>query len=115
MGRAGDYPNRVQVLLRTVVTNNIGEAIEDFTPAHYLWCRVEEENSHRTPVKGGMSTGVDGTIYLRSYPTINTTDKVRDSNGRTWEIVGKRYGNLETILDVTAEDELVDYTEVDSD
>jgi head-tail adaptor len=111
MSRAGQYPHRVQVLVRTSTTNALGEVVESFTPTQFLWCRIEEDSPRRAGEYGGNQTGIEGTISLRNYPAITTLDMLRDGYDRTWKIEGKTTGSNEVILNVYTDDSLTDWTE----
>lgn len=111
---AGNYHDRVQLLVRSATTDDIGDDVEVFTPGRYYWARVEEQASRRASEFGGNQTGISGQIFLRNYITFDTLDMIRDVFGRVWKVEGSVWGANETILDVYTDDSLTDFVIEDS-
>jgi len=106
MNTSGDYPNRLRRFARTVVKNAAtGQDVEAFTGASYLWCRIETNNSKKQKDFGGEQTGTDQTIYVRNFPTLKATDRLKLLD-LTYIITSIQVGENELILDCTKFDDL---------
>ena len=106
---SGNYPDLCKKLTRSKTINSIGERVEGFTISDSLWCRVTEDSSRLATEFGGSQSGIDGTIYIRNYPSITTLDMLRDNLNRVWKIESLKRGDNELILDVYTDDALQDF------
>lgn len=99
MAAAGNYPDRLRRLVRSVTKNTAnGQDEESFTQGDYYWCDIEYTNGRRQTDYGATQTGADVTITFRNYPTLSALDRMTDGTS-TYVIDNIRYGDNELIAD----------------
>jgi head-tail adaptor len=99
MAAAGNYPDRLRRLVRSVTKNtDNGQDEESFTPGDWYWCRVEVTNGRRQQDYGANQTGADVTITFRNYPTLSALDRMTDGT-TVYELDNIRQGDNELIAD----------------
>lgn len=99
---AGEYSNRLQLLqcTRTLDTAT-GDKPKTYTAAGYLWAAVDLESASVQSEYGAPRSQSTGTIRLRNYPTVTTSDRLYLAEWeQTYIIDGIRWGDNETICDV---------------
>lgn len=78
---AGNYPDRLQRLVRSIVKNtDNGQDEESFTPGAYYWCRVEYDIGTADVDYGAEQTGGTVTIHVRNQPTLSALDRLSDGS-----------------------------------
>lgn len=99
MAGAGQYPDRLQRLVRSVTKDpNNGQEEETFTAGDYYWCRLEYPTGRRQRQYGAEQTGADVTIFVRNYPTLTALDRLTDGT-TTFILDNIRPGDNELIAD----------------
>lgn len=106
MAQAGQYPNRLQRLVRSTSKDaTTGQDEETFTPGASYWCRLEIANGRRQRDYGANQTGADVTVYVRNYPTLTAQDRLTDGTA-TLILESVRAGENEWICEANYFDDL---------
>jgi head-tail adaptor len=108
MAYAGDYYDRATRLIRSVSKNaQNGQEEEAFAEGNTLWCRIDYATGRKQKDFGADQTGIQGTIYVRNYPTLSPLDRLYAADyGETWIIETIRKGSNELICEAYLYDEL---------
>lgn len=101
MAGAGNYPDRLQRLVRSTTKDPTnGQEEETFTPGSFYWCRIEPTNGRKQRQYGAEQTGADVTIYVRNYPDLSALDRLYSTEwDETYILDNIRRGDNELIAD----------------